>query len=64
MPIWLQAITYAVPARYYLVVLRGVILKGAPLWPYREQIACLALYAAIMLIFASWRLARDTRGVL
>ena len=28
MPALLQAITYLVPARYYLVILRGIILKG------------------------------------
>jgi hypothetical protein len=31
MPVALQAITYVVPARYFLVALRGIVLKGAPL---------------------------------
>ena len=34
MPPLLQAVTYLVPARYYLVILRGVILKGTTLEPY------------------------------
>ena len=28
MPQWIQAITYAIPLRYYITILRGVILKG------------------------------------
>ena len=44
MPESLQVITYAVPARYYLVILRGVILKGAGLVPYpREVLGLVAL---------------------
>ena len=30
MPLALQVLTYVVPARYFLVILRGIILKGAP----------------------------------
>jgi len=36
MPHWLQMMTYAVPLRYFLVVLRGTYLKGvgmSVLWP-------------------------------
>ena len=39
LPLPLQVITYVVPARYYLVVLRGVVLKGAILAPYLDQMA-------------------------
>lgn len=28
MPAWIQAITYLIPLRYYITILRGVILKG------------------------------------
>lgn len=36
MPGWLQNLTYAVPLRYYLVIIRGIFLKGVGmevLWP-------------------------------
>jgi ABC-2 type transport system permease protein len=36
MPQWLQWATYATPLRYFLVILRGVYLKGVGLdvlWP-------------------------------
>ena len=61
MPSVLQAITYAVPARYYLVILRGVILKGAGLEPYRRQMWFLALYAVLVLGIAALRLRRKEK---
>jgi drug efflux transport system permease protein len=59
MPGWLQLVTYAVPARYYLVVLRGVILKGAGLGPYTDELLGLALFAAATLGLATLRLVRE-----
>ncbi|MBN2370459.1 MAG: ABC transporter permease [Vicinamibacteria bacterium] len=59
MPVWLQAITYLVPTRYYLVILRGIILKGAGLGPYWPEMGCLALFAVVMIGLASWRMARQ-----
>jgi len=59
MPAALQALTYIFPTRYYLVVLRGVILKGAGLSPYWEQMLFLVVYAAVVLGIAYARLARD-----
>ena len=58
MPKALQAITYLVPARYYLVILRGVILKGANLTPYWPELAALIVFAVVMVVLASVRLAR------
>jgi len=58
MPEVLQWVTYAVPARYYLIVLRGVILKGAGLAPYGKQMAFLGAYALAVFAFASFRLGR------
>ncbi|PYQ11204.1 MAG: ABC transporter permease [Acidobacteria bacterium] len=59
MPPVLQALTYAVPARYYLIVLRGVILKGAGLSPYREPMLFLILYATVVIGAAYVRLSRE-----
>lgn len=58
MPIVVQGLTYLVPARYFLVVLRGVILKGAGLMPYWKDLAFLVLYAVIVLGIATVRLTR------
>jgi ABC-2 type transport system permease protein len=58
MPEPLQVVTYAVPARYFLVILRGIILKGEGLATYWPQVGALALYAVATITLASARLAR------
>jgi ABC-2 type transport system permease protein len=57
MPEWLQAVTFLVPARYFLVILRGVILKGEGLSPYWPQVLALVVYALAVVSLASARLA-------
>jgi ABC-2 type transport system permease protein len=59
MPVVLQWITYIVPARYFLIALRGIVLKGTELWVLWPQMAALSLYALFMLTLASVRLARE-----
>ncbi len=59
MPGWLQLVTYAVPARYYLVVLRGVIIKGAGLGPYASELIGLGLFAVLTRGLAAVRLMRE-----
>lgn len=58
MPPVIQGLTYVVPARYFLVVLRGVILKGSSLWPYWKDMAFLSLYALVVLGVSYARLTR------
>jgi ABC-2 type transport system permease protein len=59
MPRALQIITYAVPARYFLVVLRGIVLKGSSLGVLATPLWALVIYAAVFLALASVRLARQ-----
>jgi hypothetical protein len=47
-----------VPARYYLIILRGIILKGAGLESYVRDLAFLAAFATIVLTVACLRLVR------
>ena len=58
MPLAVQILTYAVPARYFNVILRGVILKGAGLASYVQDMAFLILYASVMLGVSYARLTR------
>ncbi len=54
MPDWLQAITYVVPVRYMLVIIRGIILKGVGLRIlYPEVVAMIVFGVAIMLLAAA-----------
>ncbi len=55
MPGWLQAISYIVPARYGLVIIRSIILKGVGVEILREQIMAILIFGAIVVTMASAR---------
>jgi ABC-2 type transport system permease protein len=59
MPRPIQIITYAVPARYFLVALRGIVLKGVGLATVWGHLAALTAYAVVVLGLASVRLSRE-----
>jgi ABC-2 type transport system permease protein len=59
MPAALQLVTYLVPARYFLIALRGIVLKGTALEHLLPQLGALGVYAAAMLGLSAVRLARD-----
>jgi ABC-2 type transport system permease protein len=59
MPAALQVVTYAVPARYFLIALRAIVLKGAGPALFWPDLAALAAFAAVILGLASARLRRQ-----
>ena len=59
MPTALQAVTYVVPARYFLVALRSIVLKGLGPSVYWQDLAALVIFAAVILGLASLRLRRQ-----
>jgi drug efflux transport system permease protein len=59
MPTPIRIVTYAVPARYFLVALRGIVLKGVGLVMVWQEMAALAIYVVAVLGLASARLARE-----
>jgi len=55
LPAWIQYLTYANPLRYFLVIIRGVFLKGNGLdilWP---QMLALAILGGLMILMSSLR---------
>ncbi len=58
MPVVLQYITTIVPAKYFLIALRGVVLKGLGLGALWQPVGALAIYAAVTLGLSTARLAR------
>ena len=59
MPAFLQVVTYMVPARYFLVALRGIVLKGVGLEVFWRELAALVVFALFILTLASLRLKRE-----
>lgn len=53
MPIPLQVLTYIVPARYFIAILRGIYLKGIGLEILWLNALFLTIYALIMMIVAN-----------
>jgi ABC-2 type transport system permease protein len=61
MPAFLRGVTYVVPARYFLIALRGIVLKGVGLPIVWQQLVALSVYSTLVLILASARLRRQWR---
>lgn len=53
MPLLLQYITYIVPARYFVVILKGIYLKGVGISLLWGDIALLVGFAAVLVIVAN-----------
>ncbi len=53
MPLPIQCITYIVPARYFIAILRGIYLKGIGLEILWLDAILLCLYAGIMILLAN-----------
>jgi ABC-2 type transport system permease protein len=61
MPVVIQAVTYLIPARYFLVILRGVMLKGVGLSAFGGELAILAGFAVLTLILSSLRMSKTLK---
>ncbi len=56
MPVPIQCLTYIVPARYFIALLRGIYLKGIGLEILWVNALLLALYGAVMVLAANRRM--------
>ena len=55
MPAPIQLITYLIPARYFLVILRGIYLKGVGLEILAGETLLLVLFSGMMVLLAMWK---------
>src|SRR5512140_25162 len=55
MPQVLQWVSYAVPLRYYLIIIRALLIKGVGAGPIWIEILALALFGVFIMTFASLR---------
>lgn len=54
----IQTLTYLIPVRYYIEILRGIILRGADLASLWDEALSLAVYTGILLVIGARRLRR------
>ena len=55
MPGWIQWVTYLIPLRYFLVIVRGIFLKGVGLTVLWPQIAALLACGLVLIALATLR---------
>ncbi len=54
MPVWAQKITYLNPIRYFVEIIRMVMLKGSGFWDIARQLAVIAGYALALNVITVW----------
>ncbi|MEX0602829.1 MAG: ABC transporter permease, partial [Bacteroidota bacterium] len=59
MPVFLQVLSNIMPVKFFLVIVRSVILKGVGFAGVWEQFLYLALFGAIVLRISVFRLAKE-----
>ncbi len=55
MPLEIQYISYAVPLRYFLIIIRGIVIKGLGIGDLWEELLILFLMGATIMIASSFR---------
>jgi ABC-type multidrug transport system permease subunit len=58
MPVVLQALTFLVPARYFVEILKGLFLQGVGLTVLWPQVLALVAYAVLILNLARKRFTK------
>ncbi|MEW5902362.1 MAG: ABC transporter permease, partial [Acidobacteriota bacterium] len=61
MPAAIQVITHLIPARYFLVILRGIMLKAVGPEAFGKEMALLAAFAVLTIILSSLRLGKTLK---
>ena len=60
MPIWLQQITLVNPMRYFIEIVRGIMMKGATFADLYENVIALAIFGVLIFSFALLRFHKRT----
>jgi ABC-2 type transport system permease protein len=55
MPRVLQLISYAVPLRYYLTIIRSLLLKGTGVLELQNEILALIIFGTLLMVAATLR---------
>jgi ABC-2 type transport system permease protein len=58
MPKPLQIVTYIIPARYFVTILKGIYLKGSPLRLLLTEVGLLSLFSAVVFFAANRKLRK------
>ncbi len=59
MPVWLRVVSYAIPLRYFLIIARGIVLKGVGASALWSEILMLTLFAVVVMSAAAVRFRKS-----
>ena len=59
MPVWLQAISYVIPLRYFLIIARGIVIKGVGMEALWSEVMALAFFAVVVMTAAAARFKKS-----
>lgn len=59
MPIPIRILSYLTPARYYIKILRDILIKGVGLEAYKMEILCLVIFATVLITIAVIRIRKS-----
>jgi ABC-2 type transport system permease protein len=59
MPKFLQYVTNITPAKFYIIALRNILIKGTGVGAFWDQLIYLAVFSAILLTLASFRIRKQ-----
>jgi ABC-2 type transport system permease protein len=59
MPAWLQVLSYAIPLRYFLIIARGIVIKGVGLSAIWPEVVALAIFAVVVMGAAAARFKKS-----
>jgi ABC-2 type transport system permease protein len=59
MPIWLQVVSYTIPLRYFLIIARGIVLKGVGVSALWGEIIALFIFAIVVMGAAAMRFRKS-----
>lgn len=55
MPTVLRTLSYVIPLRYFLIIVRSIVLKGVGLSPLTNEVILLCIFGTVIIILASRR---------
>ena len=59
MPVWLQIISYFIPLRYFLIIARGIVVKGVGLQALWPEVLALVIFAVGIMGLATARFRKS-----
>lgn len=62
MPHWVQAITYIIPLRYFITIIRGIFLKGVGIAELWQQALALLVFGGVILSLSVLRFRKRLEG--